>query len=459
MYITEGEKIKNILAYGAKSSMTLEEIILNEIREWDNSPVKADMIQGNRYYRNEHGSGMVNGFVRKLSKQKTDYLLSKPFSVTSEDKKHSELLAEVFTPEYQMSLKNTGTQAVNKGIGWQQVYFEDNHIAFRVIPSEEVIPLWENSQHSYLQSVIRTYYRTEYEGKTKKKVRHVEYWDKDGVRRYIMEGSQLIPDVEMVAEESHFSVNGSAYNWERVPFVAFKYNGDELPLLKGLQGAIDDYDKQKKTISELLLSVPNYINVIKNYGGVDLEEFMAEVKKFRAIKVEGDGGVDKLQADIDISAYDTFMQQARKDIYEFGRGVDTQATDLGNASGQALKFRYADLDNDCNDMEAEFSFSLQNILWFVNRYFMIMGKGDYTAVKTEFTFNRDIIVNEAEAITECASSKDIISDETIMKNHPWVTDVAEEMLRMQKQKEEAAKWQAEGFGMVGNKPPEEIDEK
>lgn len=450
MYITEGEKIKNILAYGAKSAMTLEEIIQAEVREWDHSPVRADMVLGNRYYRNEHGSGMVTGFVRKLSKQKTDYLLSKPFSVTSENEKYTDLLAEIFDEEYQRIIKCTGTQAVNKGIGWQQIYFEDNRIAFRVIPSEEVIPLWTDSDHKVLQSVIRTYYRTEYEGKIKKKVRHVEYWDKEGVKRYIMEGSQLIPDVDMGESESHFTVNDVAYNWEKVPFVAFKYNADELPLLKGLQGAIDDYDQQKKTISELLLEIPNYITVIKNYSGADLEEFTEGLKKYRAVKVENDGGVDKLQADLNISAYDTFMQQARKDIYEFGRGVDTQATDLGNASGQALKFRYADLDNDCNDMEAEFSAALQEVLWFVNRYLKIIGKGDHTAERADFVFNRDIIINEAEAITECASSKDVISDETIVKNHPWVTDVAEEMKRLQQQREEAVKRQTESFGMVGN---------
>ena len=49
--------------------------------------------------------------------------------------------------------------------------------------------------------------------------------------------------------------------------------------------------------------------------------------------------------------------------------------------------------------------------------------------------NRDIIVNETEAISNARNSVGLLSEKTIVANHPWVED-AEAELR-QKQREEA----------------------
>ena len=457
MFITTGQKVSNMLAYGAKKVLSMEEIIVNEIREWDNSPIKSDMLSGWKYYRNEQESVIKSGFVRKLTKQKNDYLLGKPFSVKGENEGYLSFLNYIFNAAFRQKLKRTGVQAITKGIGWMQVYLDNNCIGFQVIPSEEVIPLWLDAAHTKLEGVIRTYYREEYEGMSKKNVRHVEYWDSHGVKRYVLDGGRLIKDVEG-GDSAHLTINGKENNWERVPFIAFKYNDDELPLLKGLRSMIDDYDKQKGIIAKLLQDIPNFVYVLKNYGGADLAEFLSDLKKYKAVKTEEDGDVDKLQADIDINAYDIYMQQARKDIYEFGRGVDTQAVDLGNASGQALKFRYADLDMDCNDMEVEFKAGMQSLLWFVNRYLALTGKGNYLSEQVDFVFNRDVVINEAEAISECANSKDIISDATIIANHPWVEDAKEEEKRLEEQRRNQAKEQREKFGVVQNTPPGADDE-
>lgn len=43
--------------------------------------------------------------------------------------------------------------------------------------------------------------------------------------------------------------------------------------------------------------------------------------------------------------------------------------------------------------------------------------------EAKLVFNRDISINETEAIDQCGKSKGVISDETIVANHPWVSDV------------------------------------
>lgn len=456
--MTETDRINKIIEISSKTGLTIDQIIYKEIQEWLQSPIRKDMVLGERYYRCEVGTDagkdiiLKDGIVRKLVKQKTDYLLSKPFSIDAQNDKYLSLLNDTFSNAFFRQIKKLGKEAVNKGLGWLHVSFEDSKLVFSVIPSEDVIPLWSDSAHTILDGIIYLYRREEYSGTTKELVTHVEYWDSTGVKRYIYNMYGLVPDVEM-GDSSHFAVNGTPYNWQRVPFVAFKYNDDEMPLIHCIQSLVDDYNGQKATIANLLKDVPNFIYILKNYGGTDLAEFITGLSEYRAIKTEGDGGVDKLQADINISAFDTYQSIARKDIYEFGRGVDTQSADLGNASGVALKFRYADLDMDCNDMDTEFSAALQDLLYFVNYYYAIMGYGNFSGEQVDFVFNRDIIINEEEAIQECMASKDIISDETIVANHPWVTDAQEELKKLKQQREETAKEQQSNFGMVLNTPP------
>lgn len=464
MYITETERIGAMIEAQAKSGMTMEQIIRLEVDAWQASPVREEMLTGWRYYRNEmevkyvkeDGIQVKNAFVRKIAKQKVDYLLSKPFSIRAKNDAYLELLNGFVVKELRKKIKMLGTEAVNKGIAWLQVYFSDNRLAFQVIPSEEIVPLWRDSAHTELDGVIRVYFIDEYSGMQKTRVKHVEYWCVDGVYRYVYSPSGLVPDVELGAHDSHFTMNGVNYNWERVPFIAWRYNDDELPLIRLLKSPVDDYNTQKSIMANLLKDIPNFIYVLKNYGGQDLKEFLSDLAEYNAIKCDdGDGGVDKLQADFDIAAYDTYQQQARKDIYEFGRGVDTQAVDLGNASGEALKFRYADLDADCNDMETEFANAFNNLVWFADQFFAMSGKGNFADEDVDIIFNRDIIIVESEVIDQYnKSTEEGISRKTALANHPWVTDVEEEMRQIELEQQEKAKQQKELFGVVENTPPD-----
>jgi SPP1 family phage portal protein len=146
-----------------------------------------------------------------------------------------------------------------------------------------------------------------------------------------------------------------------------------------------------------------------------------------------------LTTPLDVAALDSHLNRLRKDIYEAGSGVDTQEISLGNASGVALKFRYADLDTDTDDMASEFAASLEELIWFIKVDLLNKGLGDFLETKFDIIFNTDGIINESEVIMDARNSVGIISDETIRANHPWVTDAQEEGDRMSKESEEKMK--------------------
>ena len=105
--------------------------------------------------------------------------------------------------------------------------------------------------------------------------------------------------------------------------------------------------------ADVLRDVAKFIYILKNYGGQDLGEFIKDLKEHMAIKVTTDGGVDKLQADLNIDAVMAFLDKQRRDVYDFAAAVDTKDPDLGNASGTAINFRYMDLSSDCDSLATE----------------------------------------------------------------------------------------------------------
>ena len=236
----------------------------------------------------------------------------------------------------------------------------------------------------------------------------------------------------------HFMVGTAPGSWGRVPFIAFKNNDYELPDLKFIKTLVDGYDKSRSDVANLLDEVRSIVYALKGYGGNDLGQFMRELSYFRAISLDEDGSADTLNSSVDITAAKDDFETLKKDIYDMGQGVDKNSDKLGNSpSGIALKFIYSGLDLKCNRMENAFKDGMEQLFWFVNRYLELTGRGSHYEKEVDITYNRDIAINESQAITDCQNSKGIISDETIVKNHPWTEDAAEELERLKKEQKEA----------------------
>ncbi len=297
------KEIENIIIRGARTAATLEDIIQLETGDWKKSEQLHWMDVGERYYRNKTdilerkrtaigpsgakevvgnlaNNKLVNAFVRKLVDQKVGYLLGKPLSIQTENKQYANALKGIFNEAMNRRLQSTGKEAVNKGRAWWFVHNDETgKLCFRKMRSQEIIPLWADEAHTILDAVIRDYEVTVYEGLKRKKLRKIEWWDKSGVRRYVLDGTGLVPDVEAGSVESHFTVINKSTdeeeprNWERVPFICWKYNEEEQPLVEIIKSLADDYDRNKSDNSNNLEDLPDSIYEVAEYDGTDPGEF------------------------------------------------------------------------------------------------------------------------------------------------------------------------------------------
>ena len=92
---------------------------------------------------------------------------------------------------------------------------------------------------------------------------------------------------------------------------------------------------------------------------------------------------------------------------------------------------YSDIDLDANDMETEFQAAFEEILWFVNAHLVNTGQGDFEGEEVTVIFNRDILINETEAIDNCQKSVGILSNRTLIEQHPFIDDVEAELKKIE----------------------------
>lgn len=313
-----------------------------------------------------------------------------------------------------------------------------------VIPAEQCIPLWKDRTHTELDTLIRVYTTQVWEYDTRKTITNVEVWTENGVTYYRLDGKLLILDYERSNDNggpvAHYKSDGSWYSWGKVPFVPFKNNRIEMPDIKFVKSLVDGYDLSRSEAANYVEEVKNLIFVLKGYGGQNISEFMRRLNEDRAIPIDDpeDGGVETLTPQMDITALREHYEQLKRDLIEDGQSVNKDLDKFGSApSGVALKFMYSGLDLKCNLMETEFRMGFEMLLWFVDEYLKLTGRGDYTQSEMEIVFNRDAAMNESEMIENCNNSKGTISDETVLAHHPFVSDVEDEMEKLAAQKEKA----------------------
>lgn len=440
--------------------LTQEEMIKIYIDEFNISKTRKLMLKGEEYYKVENdilkrkmiryedenpveditkpNNRLAHGFMKNLIDDKVNYLLSKPYTMNCKNEEYLTKIKVLLGKRFQKMLSKLGIETSNKGISWLHIYINSKgEFKLMRIPSEEIIPLWIDNDHEELQALIRYYDVETYIGKKREIITKVEYWTNENVIYYVLEDGKLILDSEMYLEDEnfngHFKINNENGGWSKVPFIPFKNNDFELPDVQFIKTLIDNYDLTRSDIGNQLEEIKNIIYALKGYGGENLSEFMRDLAYYKAVKLEEDGSVDTIESTINIDAAKAHYEALKKDIFDFGQGVDKNSDKLGNSpSGIALKFIYSGLDLKCNALEEWFKWSFQELIYFVNKYLEIT-KESYSDEEVEILFNRDIAINESQAITDAQNSKSVISNKTIIANHPWVTDLDEELKQIKKE--------------------------
>ena len=394
--------VKAGMAAVTESNTLTDGRVIYLIENFMSSKKRKLMMEGERYYQvdndimdrkitkkvNGHeeeetwkaNNKLAHGKYKTQVDEKVAYLLTKPVTFKTETGENEEIyskkIKDVLGKRFQYQLTQLGYEASNKGVGWLQVYVDENgDFKTMLIPSEQCIPYWKDRSHTELEAMIRVYDTTVWQYNQEKVVQNVEVWKADSVAYYRLEGSLLIYDYEKSEDAggpiAHYKQGNEWKVWGKVPFIPFKNNQIELPDIKFVKSLIDGYDIGRSEAANYVEEVKNLIFVLKGYGGQDLSEFMKSINEDRAIPIDDpeDGGVDTITPQMDITALREHYEQLNRDIVESGQSVNKDLDKFGSApSGVALKFMYSGLDLKCNLLEAEFKNGFEMLMYFVDVY-------------------------------------------------------------------------------------------
>lgn len=466
---SETDRINRSIVHGAKTALSDKEFLELEIAKWKRSDLRKNQITSVKYYKGDHdilyrkrtvigqdgllqtvdnlpNNRIVDNQYAKLVDQKANYLVGKPFSKNTDNTQYADEISKVFNKRFMRTLRNLCEDALNCGIAWLYVHY-DRHgkLRFKRFEPFEILPFWADAEHTELDCAIRVYEVITYEGQFERIIEKVELYSANGIERYTLTNGQLVPDAAGMTD--HILLTDSAgnrlgYNWQRIPLIAFKYNNKETSLItrvKSLQDGINemwsDFENNMQEDSR------NTILVIKNYDGQNLAEFRHNLAAYGAVKVRtvdgAEGGVDTLTVTVNAQNYETILRLMKKALIENGRGFDAKDERLSNNPNQMnIQSMYSDIDLDANEMETELQAAFEELMWFINVHLANSGHGDFNEEKLDIKFNRSVLINESAIIESIAKSSGIVSEETLLANHPWVTDVNTETERLKQQRQE-----------------------
>lgn len=426
----------------------IEDFILKILNEYKLSKEYQEIKTSYNYYKNIHdilkkermgvGSNGTKVIINNIPNnkiidnrysilvdQKKNYLLSRPITVNCEDEQYLEEIKKLFNSKFHKLFKNIGKDALIANMAYIYPYInEKGEFKLKKFDPLEILPIWTDKTHSKLQAFIRFYKTNDYI--TDKETEIVEYYHINGINTYELDGNKL----RLKAEQPYFTIGDTAYTWGRIPLIYFKQDDEEQPLLnrvKSLQDAINTI--LSRFLDDAEEDSRNTILVLKNLGGImgtNLQQLRNNINQAGIISMTGDADVDTLEIKIDPSNYETVLKILKKAIIDNGRGIDSDNEIFRSAPNQmAIQSMYTEIELDANEMETEFKSSLEVLLEFYNIANNIENKA-----RVDFIFDRDVLINESATIENAKNSLGILSQETIIANHPWTIDTQSELNRI-----------------------------
>lgn len=440
------EKVKKAEKYyEGKNDILEKKSPSNEVQSTSDNPLR---VADNRIPHNWHGL-LVN--------QKASYMFTYPPIFDTGDKELNESIVEVLGDEYPKECNTLCVNADNCGKAWLHIWVDDNNdFQYANVDPKQVVAVYSNDLKKRLIAVLRTYKSLDDEGE---KCTVYEYWtDKECYRFSSKDGNASSVKVLNSFNKKNLDTgdeeqtNVYTHNFGEVPFIEFPNNSFKVSNLDNVKKLIDVYDKVFSGYVNDIEDIQEVIFVLTNYGGADLDEFLGSLKRYKTVDLQNDGpddksGLNPMTIDIPVEARNKLLEITRKSIFVQGQGIDPERQEFGNISGVALKFVYSLLELKAGITETEFRIGFGRLVRMIAKH-----KGKQIKKLTQ-TWTRNMITNDVETAEIASQSKDVVSDKTIVANHPWTTDTEVELKQMDDDRNKKLEYEQKSFGSYEFKEP------
>jgi SPP1 family phage portal protein len=219
-----------------------------------------------------------------------------------------------------------------------------------------------------------------------------------------------------------------------VPVAIFKNNEDESGDFEQVISLIDAYDKMESdSLNDFEYFVDAYLAL---YGFTADSEDVKKMKENRVLLMDEGTSAEWLIKQTSDAYVENMKNRLDKDIHKFAKCPNMSDQEFAsNASGVAIKFKLLGTENLVSIKERKFKRGLQQRLELMSMINSVLREGfDWRAI--DIIFTRNIPSNDTDIANMVNTLKDIVSEETLLAQIPFVDDVHAELEKVKKEREE-----------------------
>ena len=365
---------------------------------------------------------IANAYASYITDTLVGYFIGEPISYTSNDETLLQDLTMIF--EYNDEADENAELAKNAsiyGVAYELLYLseEDKMIRFKSLDPKEIIPVFDKSIEGNLLAVIRYY--DDYDVVDDKTNTIVEIIDATHVRRY-----KLNTGLALLEEYQHY--------FQMVPVAIFKNNEEERGDFESVISLIDAYDKMESdTLNDFEYFVDAYLAL---YGFTADADDVASMKENRILLMDEGTSAEWLIKQTSDVYVENMKNRLDADIHKFAKCPNMADKEFAsNASGVAIKFKLLGTENLVSIKERKFKRGLQQRLELMSMINSVLREGfDWRAI--DIIFTRNVPSNDTDIANMVNTLRDIVSEETLLAQIPFVEDVQDELERLKQEREE-----------------------
>ena len=299
---------------------------------------------------------------------------------------------------------------------------EDKKQRFRTLDPRECIPVYDNTLNNNLLYVIR-FWRSDMFDKSNEEY-IVEVYGAQSTKRY--KSNVGFSSFTLIEEVPNF--------YGQCPITVFSLNTEEESIFHNIMSLQDAYNTLLSSEIDDWESFCDAYMILK--GAAIDEEEMENMKKHRLLIMDTDAEAQYLTKDVNDVQIRNMLQLVNDNIHKIACCPDFSQESFGTSSGIALRYRLLGFENNAAAIESNFKMALQRRIELLCSIIQLTG-GEALWRDVKITFYRNLPINLEETSTIVNNLRGLVSDETLLSQIPFISDVEEEMKKLAKQKEAA----------------------
>ena len=412
----------------------LTPLILGKILNHFQTVELPKLIKSYKYYKGEQAitlkqptdtgkpaNKIITNFCHTITDTYEGYLTGVPIQYSNDN------FDEILNILKYNDVKNEDGEFLRQGLifgrSFEICYIdEDKKQRFRTLDPRECIPVYDNTLNNNLLYVIR-FWRSDMFDKSNEEY-IVEVYGAQSTKRY--KSNVGFSSFTLIEEVPNF--------YGQCPITVFSLNTEEESIFHNIMSLQDAYNTLLSSEIDDWESFCDAYMILK--GAAIDEEDMEDMKKHRLLIMDTDAEAQYLTKDVNDVQIRNMLQLVNDNIHKIACCPDFSQESFGTSSGIALRYRLLGFENNAAAIESNFKMALQRRIELLCSIIQLTG-GEALWRDVKITFYRNLPINLEETSTIVNNLRGLVSDETLLSQIPFISDVEEEMKKLAKQKEAA----------------------